>query len=121
MAAPPEAAASFCIANGEKPLCAERLSSSTFKTLPPVLPLEDELLLEEELVLLEDVLEPVVDVLLEDELLLVEELELLLELVPPLPVQVGATKLPSCVPRKPKTLLNVWPGWGNCQPNSFVN
>ncbi len=94
-------------------------------------PLEDdELLLElelEELLLDEELVEPVVELeelvdeleLLEDELL-DEELELLLD-VPPSPVQVGTTKLPSCVPRKPKTLVKVWPGWGNCQPNSLVN
>jgi hypothetical protein len=89
--------------------------------------LEDELLeLEEEL--LEELVEPVVEL---DELLLEEELvepvveleeldELLLE-VPPSPVQVGAIKLPSCVPWKPKTLVAVWPGAGNCQLCWLVN
>jgi hypothetical protein len=80
-----------------------------------------EVLLDEELELDDELVEPVVEPeepLLDDEL---EELELLLEFVPPLPVQVGATKLPSCVPRKPKTLLKVWPGCGNCQPNSLLN
>jgi hypothetical protein len=70
-----------------------------------VLLLEDEeLLLEleveelEELVLLEEVLDPVVEVLLEElEELEEDELELLLE-VPPSPVQDGPEKLPSCVP-----------------------
>jgi hypothetical protein len=82
--------------------------------------LEDEL---EELLLEDDELE--LEELLEDELeLLLDELdELLLEEldVPPLPVQVGVTKLPSCVPRKPKTFVAVWPGAGNCQLNSLVN
>jgi hypothetical protein len=81
---------------------------------------ELELLLEEAVVVLEDaavVLEEELELLeLEDEL----EEELLLE-VPPLPVQVGATKLLSCVPRKPKTLVKVWPGAGNCQPYSLLN
>jgi hypothetical protein len=116
---PPEAAASFCTANGANRLWPERLSSSTTRLL---LPPEDELaLLEDEELLdeleeleLEELVEPVVEelALLLEELLLdeeledeleelvepvVEELELLLE-PPPSPAQVGAAKLPSCVP-----------------------
>jgi hypothetical protein len=107
--------------------------------------LELELLELEELVelLLDELVEPVVELELEEELdevleelllevepvelLELEELELLeLELeellaVPPLPVQVGAVKLPSCVPWKPKTLLAVWPGAGSCQLCWLVN
>jgi hypothetical protein len=92
--------------------------------------LEDELLEEleelEELLLDED---DELELLLElEELLLDEELELLLdeELLEvvvelPLPVQVGAIKLPSCVPWKPNTLLAVAPGAGSCQPQQLVN
>jgi hypothetical protein len=118
-----------------------------FEVLEALELLEDELLLEvleeleefEELVLeellvevvellLEDVLLDVLELppLLEDELLLEEEElleeELLLELPPLLlPTHAGATKLPSCVPWKPKTLLAVWPGAGNCQLCWLVN
>jgi hypothetical protein len=81
------------------------------------------LLLEEEL-LLEEVVPPPEDELdeLEEELLLEDEdeLELLLEL-PPSPAQLGIIKLPSWVPWKPKTLLAVWPGAGNCQLCWLVN
>jgi hypothetical protein len=77
--------------------------------LEDVIPEELELELEE--LLLEDVIPEELELELE---------ELLLE-VPPSPVQVGATKLPSCVPRKPKTFTAVWPGWGNCQLNSLLN
>jgi hypothetical protein len=116
------------------------------KTAPATqaaLPLVDELLLEEELdeelldedelleLLLDEELElEELDELLEDEelldeeLLLDDELELLLEellLLPPEPVQVGAAKLPSWVPWKPKTLLAVAPGAGSCQPQQLVN
>jgi hypothetical protein len=81
---------------------------------------EDELLLEEleELLLDED---DELELLLElDELLLDEELlEVVVEL--PLPVQVGAIKLPSCVPWKPNTLLAVAPGAGSCQLQQLVN
>jgi hypothetical protein len=52
MNCPPEAAASFCTANGENPLCPERLSNSTVNVLAP--PDELELLEDEELELLED-------------------------------------------------------------------
>jgi hypothetical protein len=81
---------------------------------------DEELLLDEDelLVEVEPVLEDELDELLEDELELEEEL--LLE-VPPLPVQVGAAKLPSWLPWKPKTLVAVWPGAGNCQLYWFVN
>jgi hypothetical protein len=118
-----------------------------FEVLEALELLEDELLLEvleeleefEELVLeellvevvellLEDVLLDVLELppLLEDELLLEEEElleeELLLELPPLLlPTHAGATKLPSCVPWKPKTLLAVWPGAGSCQLCWLVN
>jgi hypothetical protein len=84
-------------------------------------------LLEEELdeVLLELLDELEVLLLDEDELELLEleELEELLEVVVelPLPVQVGAIKLPSCVPWKPNTLLAVAPGAGSCQPQQLVN
>jgi hypothetical protein len=69
----------------------------------------DELLLEEEL---EELVEPVVEVVELDELLLDEDElleleELLLDEGPPSPVQVGAAKLPSWVPWKPKALLTV--------------
>jgi hypothetical protein len=64
---------------------------------------------EDELELLELVLE------------LDEELDELLLEGPPSPVQAGATKLPSCVPWKPKTLLAVWPGAGSCQLCWLVN
>jgi hypothetical protein len=104
-------------------------------TLPE---LEDELLLDELLELEDEELELLLeleeldeleldDELLElDELLLEEELELLEELLEvvvelPLPVQVGAIKLPSCVPWKPNTPLAVAPGAGNCQPQQLVN
>jgi hypothetical protein len=74
--------------------------------------LDDELLDEdEELLELEEELE---ELLLDEELL-----ELVVEL--PLPVQVGAIKLPSCVPWKPNTLLAVAPGAGSCQPQQLVN
>jgi hypothetical protein len=102
-------------------------------------PLEDELdeeLLELEELLLEDELDELLDeeVLLE-ELLLDEELELLLELEELLldeeleleeleellpgsltTVQLGAAKLPSWVPWKPKMWFEVLPGPGFCQP-----
>jgi hypothetical protein len=76
--------------------------------------------------LLEEELDELLDEVLELELVipLEEELELLLEdelLVVPSPVQVGATKLPSCVPWKPKTLVAVWPGAGSCQLCWLVN
>jgi hypothetical protein len=61
---------------------------------------EDELELEEELLLDDDEELLELDELLEDELL---ELELLDE--PPLPEQVGSSKLPSCVPCKPNEAL----------------
>jgi len=64
---------------------------TTIVVLPPP---ELELLLEDELLL---------DELLDDELELDDEL---LDDVP-LPLQVGSTKLPSCVPWKPKLVL--WP------------
>jgi hypothetical protein len=80
---------------------------------------EDELLLEELEELLEDELEleaPELD----DELeLLLEELLEVVEVE--LPVQVGAIKLPSCVPWKPNTLFAVAPGAGNCQLQQLVN
>jgi hypothetical protein len=98
----------------------------------------DELLLEElelleddelELLLEDELLEEELELPLEDdelfeldeelELLLEEELELLLE--PPLPVHVGAAKLPSWLPWKPNTLLAVAPGAGSCQPQQLVN
>jgi hypothetical protein len=78
--------------------------------------LEDELVLEE--LLLDELVEPVVE---EDELLL-DELDELLEdepeLEPPEPVQVGATKLPSCVPCTPKEVF--WPGCKACQLQQLV-
>jgi hypothetical protein len=88
----------------------------------------EELLLEEELELLlleaapeeelEELLLEELDELLEDEL----ELEELLEVVEvELPVQVGAIKVPSWVPWKPKTFAAVWPGAGNCQLQQLVN
>ncbi len=87
--------------------------------------LDDEL--DEELELLDE-LEELLDVelellLLEDkpELLELDVLEELLLEVPPLPAQVGATKLPSWLPWKPKTLVAVWPGAGNCQEYMLVN
>ena len=65
----PEAAVSFCTANGENRLWPDRLSSSTVNTLPPLVLLDEELL--------EDELEELDELPLEDEL---EELdELLLE------------------------------------------
>jgi hypothetical protein len=114
-------------------------SKSSLKKLPPfdeeLELLLEELLLEEELeLLLDDELELEVPEEEELELLLDEleellapldeeelELEELLLEVPSSPVQVGNTKLPSCVPRKPKTVVKVWPGWGNCQLNSLLN
>jgi hypothetical protein len=80
----------------------------------------DELLLEEEL---EELVEPVVepDELLLDEDELLELEELLLDEGPPSPVQAGAAKVPSWVPWKPKALLTVWPGAGNCQLCWLVN
>jgi hypothetical protein len=72
----------------------------------------EELLLDEEL----EELEELDELLLDEEL---EELEVVVEL--PLPVQVGAIKLPSCVPWKPNTPLAVAPGAGNCQPQQLVN
>jgi hypothetical protein len=85
--------------------------------------LDDELLDEdEELLELEEELEELEELLLDEELeLLLDEelLELVVEL--PLPVQVGAIKLPSCVPWKPNTLLAVAPGAGSCQPQQLVN
>jgi hypothetical protein len=82
----------------------------------------EELVLDEEL--LEEVDEDELELLLLEDVIPEElelELEELLLEVPPSPVQVGATKLPSCVPRKPKTFTAVWPGWGNCQLNSLLN
>lgn len=78
-------------------------------------PLEELELLDEEELLLEDELdepvEPVVE--LEEELLdEVESLE---------PTQLGAIKLPSWLPWTPKTLLAVAPGAGNCQEQQWVN
>jgi hypothetical protein len=86
---------------------------------------EEELLLEE---LLDDELELLEEEL--DELLLDEDeddVELLLEelddedelLVVPSPAQVGAAKLPSWLPWKPKPVL--WPGASACQPQQLVN
>ena len=66
--------------------------------------LDEELLLDEELELEE----------LEE--LLLDELEELLEVEPLEPTQLGAMKLPSWFPWKPKTFVAVWPGAGNCQP-----
>jgi hypothetical protein len=134
---PPEAAASFTTTKGENRLWPDRLSSSTTSDVPPpVLDDELELLLElleddeleeleelleedevpeEELLELDEELEELLledeDELLEDELEL-EELEELLELGVS-PVQVGAIKLPSCVPWKPKAFDTVWPGAGS--------
>jgi hypothetical protein len=130
MADPPEAAPSLTTTNGANRLWPERLSSSTTSDVPPpVLDEELELLLElleevdEELEELEELLLEVDDeleLLVLEELLLDEELEVLLEVLP-LPVQVGAIKLPSCVPWKPNTLLAVAPGAGSCQPQQLVN
>jgi hypothetical protein len=99
----------------------ERLSSCTTSDVPP-------LVLDEELELLLELLEDELDELLEldelEELLLDEELleDELLEVVEvELPVQVGAIKLPSCVPWKPNTLFAVAPGAGNCQLQQLVN
>jgi hypothetical protein len=81
--------------------------------------LEELLLEEEELLELEEELE---ELLLDEELeLLLDEelLEVVVEL--PLPVQVGAIKLPSWVPWKPNTPLAVAPGAGNCQLQQLVN
>jgi hypothetical protein len=134
IACPPEAAASLTTANGANRLWPERLSSSTASDVAPLVLdeelelLDDELLEElelEELLLdelelllelLEDELEELEELLLDEEL---EELEVVVEL--PLPVQVGAIKLPSCVPWKPNTLLAVAPGAGSCQPQQLVN
>jgi hypothetical protein len=86
---------------------------------------EDELLEEELLELDEELDEELEELLLEEdeleleELLLDELLEVVVEL--PLPVQVGAIKLPSCVPWKPNTPLAVAPGAGNCQLQQLVN
>src|SRR5690606_3379996 len=91
------------------------LSKPSLKKAPPD---EDELeLLDEELELLlddEELLEDELELLLDEEELLDEELELLLddeELLedePPLPLQVGRTKLPSFVPWNPKEALCPW-------------
>ena len=126
---PPEAAVSLTTANGENVLWPERLSSCTTSDVDaPLLLLDeelelDELLLEEpvpDVELLEEELElDELEELLEDELLLEELLELVVE--PPLPVQVGAIKLPSCVPVKPNRPLPVAPGAGNCQLQQLVN
>ena len=88
-------------------LLEELLEDELLLDVVPLLELDEELelLLEEELV--ED------DELLED--------ELVVELEVPSPVQVGAIKLPSCVPWKPKTLDAVAPGAGNCQLQQLVN
>jgi hypothetical protein len=66
------------------------------------------------------------ELLLEDELELEELLELELEELDepppePSPVQIGATKLPSWLPCTPNTLVAVWPGAGNCQPQQLLN
>ena len=85
------------------------------------LPLEelDELeLLDEEELLLDEELDELLDEL---ELLLELEELLLDEAAPPEPTQLGAIKLPSWFPWKPKTLLAVWPGAGNCQEQQLVN
>jgi hypothetical protein len=89
---------------------------------PPelVLVLVLELLLEELDELLEEELLELEEVVPEDELELLLELEEL-EPVPPEPTQLGAMKVPSCVPWKPNTLLAVWPGPGTCQPQQLVN
>jgi hypothetical protein len=144
---PPEAAASFTTTKGANVLWPDRLSSSTTSEEPPLVLEEElelleleELLLEllldedelelleldelEELLLDEDELEllELDEELLEEELLELDELEELLEVVDvELPVQVGAVKLPSCVPWKPNTLLAVAPGAGNCQLQQLVN
>jgi hypothetical protein len=81
-------------------------------------------LLDEEFELLEDELEELEELLFEEDELELEELldEELLEVVEvELPVQVGAIKLPSCVPWKPNTALAVAPGAGNCQLQQLVN
>jgi hypothetical protein len=83
--------------------------------------LEDELVLEE--LLLDELVEPVVE---EEELLLDELVEPVVELElledepepEPEPVQVGATKLPSCVPCTPKEVF--WPGCKACQLQQLV-
>ena len=107
------------------------VSKPSLKKLPLVdeelLELEEleELLLEEELLELEE-LEEVpeeeeLELLLEEELLELEELEeLLLEVSSP--VQVGAIKLPSWLPWKPKA-PTVPLGGGNCHvhPSQLVN
>ena len=67
------------------------------------MPLPPEVLLEEELLLDELELLELDELLLDDELLEDELLELLDEV--PLPLQVGATKLPLCVPWKPNVVL----------------
>jgi hypothetical protein len=125
MAWPPEAAPSFTTTKGENVLWPDRLSSSTVSEVPPEVLLEDD----EELELLLDELDAdELELLLEDEELedlLLEEDELdvldeLLELlVVPSPAQVGAVKLPSWLPWKPKPVL--WPGKSACQPQQFVN
>jgi hypothetical protein len=134
IAAPPEAAPSFTTTKGENVLWLDRLSSSTTSTLLPELLLDEELLelelldeleLLEELLLDEELLElellDELELLLDDELL--EELELLLDedelLLVPSPAQVGAAKLPSWLPWKPKPVL--WPGESACQLQQFVN
>jgi hypothetical protein len=83
-----------------------------------LLELEEDELLEDELLELDEELE---ELLLEEELLEELLLEELLLVVFPLPAQVGAIKLPSCVPWKPNTLLAVAPGAGSCQPQQLVN
>ena len=67
---PPDAPESLCTLNGEKVPCPDRLSSSTFNTLPPLLLDEVEL----------DVLELVLVLVLDDVEL--DVLELVEELVP---------------------------------------
>jgi hypothetical protein len=82
-------------------------------------PLEEELLLE---LLLDEELELLVELelLLDDEELDELDDELLLELLEvPSPAQVGAAKLPSWLPWKPKPVL--WPGASACQPQQLVN
>jgi hypothetical protein len=145
IAAPPEAAPSLTTAKGENVLWPARLSSSTVSVVPPedeLLELDEELeelLLEDELEL-EELLEEELELLLDDELelleldeLLEDELELLLDedeldvleevllelLLVPSPAQVGAAKLPSWLPWKPKPVL--WPGASACQLQQFMN
>jgi hypothetical protein len=89
---------------------------------PPELLLDEELDDELELLELEELLLDELELLVELELLLdevleLEELELLLEV--PSPAQVGAAKLPSWLPWKPKPVL--WPGASACQPQQLVN